>query len=108
MLPSSSTSTMQPKAHAMAGSTRRRAVAGRAGTAPCTSNSRRSLSIQLEAIADAQQAQGAQAHRGCQHDPLEQWLPQRLDVEHEQQVADGPEHQRAEDGADRAARPAEE
>jgi hypothetical protein len=54
-----------------------------------------------------QQPERAEAHGG-EHDALEQRLPQRLHVEHEQQVADRAEHQRAEDRADRAARAAEQ
>src|SRR5262245_37256671 len=92
-LPTSSSTTMQPNADTMAGSARRRSAC-HAETArmpveavPPTS------AIEIEPVAHAQQAQRAQAHRGGQHHALEQRLPQRLEVEHEQQVADGAEHQ---------------
>src|SRR6185295_11438263 len=98
---------MQPNAHAMAGSTWRRSPSASARMPPpltrdCTS------AIQLEAIADAQQPQGAETDGRRQHDTLEERLPQRLDVEHEEQVADRAKHQRAEDRADRAAGAAEQ
>src|SRR5512141_447558 len=101
-----STTTMQPKAHAMAGSNDRRTLPVmspsivRRGPADRPGEPR-SSAIQVESIADAQQPNGAEAHRGEQHDALEQRLPQRFDVEHEQQVADRAEHQRPEDGTAR-------
>ena len=47
----------------------------------------------------------AEADREQQHDALKQRLPQRIEIEHEQEIADGAEGQRAEDRADRAAEP---
>src|SRR5215472_4044465 len=106
-LPTSSTSTMQPNAQATAGSMRRqtRADPPLEGTSAPVE---RTSAIQLEAVADAQQPQRSQAHSRHQHGALEQRLPQWLDVEHEQEIADRAKHERAEDGADRAARPAEQ
>ena len=46
----------------------------------------------------------AEADRDEQHEALEQRLPQRLEVEDEEQVADGAEGEGAEDRADGAAR----
>src|SRR6185436_20597078 len=68
----------------------------------------RASAIQVEPVADSQESQRAQGYGCDQHYALEQRLPQRLDVENEEEVADRAEHERAEDGADGAARAAEE
>ena len=52
--------------------------------------------------------EGAEADGEQQHDALEQRLPQRVEVEDEEQVADGAEGERAEDRADGAAPAAEQ
>src|SRR5450432_1856582 len=105
----SSTSTMQPNAHAMAGSMRRRTLPTMLpNTLPERLPGGRVSAIQVESVPDAQQPDRAEAYGCQQHHALEQRLPQRFDVEHEQQVADGAEHQRAKDRTDRAARTAEQ
>src|SRR3954447_593948 len=98
----SSTRTMQPNAHAMAGSTWRRSASAIVRNPPPLTRDCASA-IELETIAHAQQPECAEADGGRQHHPLEQRLPKRLDVEHEEQIADRAKHQRAKDGADRAA-----
>src|SRR5215831_9902283 len=106
-LPRSSTSPTQPNAHVTAGSMRRREPAARLRDAVSRPDERASA-IQFEAVADAQQLQRPEANRRHQHATLEQRLPQRLHVEHEQQIADRAEHQRAEDRADCASRTPEQ
>src|SRR4051812_4210750 len=98
---------MQPNAQAMAGSTWRRSPPAIARKPPpstrdCTS------AIELETIAYAQQPERTETDGRRQHDALEERLPERLHVEHEEQVANRAKHQRAEDCADRAARTAEQ
>src|SRR5215469_16871477 len=61
------------------------------------------LTEELEAVAHAQHAGGAEAHGGEQHDALEERLPERRQVEDEEQVLDGAQHEGAEDRADRRA-----
>src|SRR5215470_15402386 len=106
-LPTRSASTMHANAHATAGSMRRQTRAAPPADATPAPEERASA-IQFEPVADAQQPQRSQAHRRHQHDALEQRLPQRLDVEHEEKIADRTEHERSEDGADRTARAAEQ
>src|SRR5690349_15600006 len=62
----------------------------------------------VETVAHLEQAGRTDRHRQRPHHTLEQRLPQRIEIEHEQQVADGEEGQRAEDRAYRAAAPAEQ
>src|SRR5437660_10504653 len=99
---------MQPNAHAIAGSMRRRMppTALPKARPGCLTRDGASA-IQVEAIADVQQPDGAETDGCGQYDPLEQRLPQWFDVEHEEQVADRAKHQRSEDRADGAARTAE-
>src|ERR1035438_2777879 len=92
---------MQPYAERMAGSMRRRIVLNALSGV-------RASAIQVEPVAHAQQPDRAEAHGGQQNQALEQRLPQRIEVEDEQQIADGAKHQGAEDRADRAARTAEQ
>src|SRR4029077_21201165 len=100
---------MQPNAAAMGGSIRRRNRLTVVPNASMELPARTGASaIEVEPIADAQQPDRAQADGGDQHDPLEQRLPQRFDVEHEKQVADRANHQRSENGPDGAARAAEQ
>ena len=66
------------------------------------------LSEEVEAVAHADEARRADRNGGQQHHALEQGLPERLDVEDEQQIADRAERERAENRADRAARTAEQ
>src|ERR1700736_3555088 len=91
---------MHPKAVATAGSTFRqsapRVVIGAASFE------------EIETIADLKQPHRAKAYGRQQHDALEQGLPQRIEIEDEQEVADGSEHQGAEDRANRAARSPEQ
>ena len=61
---------------------------------------------ELEAIGRAQDADRTQADRAEKDEPLNEGLHERLDVEHEQQVADRPQREGTEDRADRAADPA--
>src|SRR4051812_86797 len=103
----SSTRTMQPNAHAMAGSTWRRSPSAIVRNPPPLTRDCASA-IQLETIAHAQQPECAEADGGRQHHPLEQRLPQWLDVEHEEQIADRAKHERPENCADRAAGTAEQ
>src|ERR1700688_2582385 len=67
-----------------------------------------SLAEELEAVAHAEPARRAEADRGKQHDPLEERLEERRQVEDEEQVLDRAQHEGAEDRADRAACAAEE
>src|ERR1044072_8319652 len=101
MLPISSSTTMQPNAVRTAGSNRRR-------TGLLALRLVMALPEQIEPVADAEQAERAEADRHQEHDAEEQRLPQSVEIEHEQQVADGAIDQRAEDRADRAAAPAEQ
>ena len=57
----------------------------------------------IEPVAQADQAERAEADRYQQDDAEEQGLPERIEIEHEQQIADGTEDQRTEDRADGAA-----
>src|SRR4051794_34516101 len=91
---------MHANAVATAGSTRRRAEWTRVVMS--------GLSKQVEAVADLEQTDRAEADGGKQHHPLEERLPERVEVEDEEEVADGAEHQRAEDRADGAAGAAEQ
>src|SRR5688572_2792212 len=101
MLPMSSSATMQPNAVKTAGSNRRR-------TGLLALRLVMALPEQIEPVADADQAEGAEADRDQQDNAKEQRLPQRIEIEHEQQVADGTVDEGAEDSADRAAPPAEQ
>src|SRR5688572_25707284 len=101
MLPISSNATMQPNAVRTAGSNRRR-------TGLLALRLVMASPEQIEAVADADQAERAKAHRDQQNNAEEQWLPQRVEIEHEQQIADGAVDERAKDRADRAAPPAEQ
>ena len=58
---------------------------------------------EIETIADLKQPQRTKTYGRQKHDALEQRLPQRFKIEDEQEVADGPKHQGAEDRTDRAA-----
>src|SRR5439155_18911779 len=108
-LPTSSTSKMQPNAQAIAGSMRRRMLLRTPPNERPRAAARDDASaIQVEAVANSQQPDRAKTNGRGQNDSLEQRLPQRFDVEHEEQIADRAEHQRAEDRANRAARTAEQ
>ena len=65
-----------------------------------------SIAVDRNEVVLAEQPEGAKADGEKKNHALEQRLPQRLDVEHEEQIADRAEHERAEDRADRAARAA--
>src|ERR687897_953247 len=82
MPPMSSSATMQPNAVRTAGSNRRR-------TGLLALRFVMALPEQIKPVADAEQAERAEADRDQQDDAEEQRLPQRIEVEHEQQVADG-------------------
>ena len=99
---------MQPNAHAMAGSMRRRAPTPACQTRRRDAREPARQPYRSSRLRMRSSRTDAEADGGHQHHALEQRLPQRLDVEHEQQVADRAEHQRAEDRADRAARAAEQ
>src|SRR5258706_5678977 len=100
-LPTSSSATMQPNAVAIAGS-----------AWPITRfNCRvvtRSSREQVQSIADPEQTRRPETDRNQQHEALEQRLPERFEIEDEQQVADSAEHQRAKNRADCAARASEQ
>src|SRR5690349_5176129 len=88
---------MQPNAVSTAGSTLRKAeLAGRGRFILASPE-------QVQAVADADQAEGAEADRDQQHDAEEERLPQRIEIEHEQEIADRAEDKGAEDRANRAA-----
>src|SRR5688500_18239411 len=101
MLPMSSSTTMQPNAVRTAGSNRRR-------TGLAALRLLMALPEQIEPVADTEQSERAEADRDQQDNAEEQRLPQRIEIEHEQQVADGAVDERAEDRTDRAAAPAEQ
>ena len=90
---------MQPKAMRTAGSARRSGP-GRRLRRPLA---RRRSFEPVQAVAHAHQPEGADADGEQQHDALEERLPERVEVEDEEEVADGAEGERAEDGADGAA-----
>src|SRR6478609_7846759 len=84
-LPTTSTTAMQAKGHRIVRSMRCvNARTRRPRTPPPRRASARASSIELEPVAHAQQPKRAERYRSDQHDALEQRLPQRLDVEHEQ------------------------
>jgi hypothetical protein len=60
---------------------------------------------QVQAVADRNSRERTEGDGDQQDDALEQRLPQRIEIEHEQQVADGAEREGAEDRADGAAPP---
>src|SRR5688572_21438436 len=101
MLPISSSATMQPNAVRTAGSNRRK-------TGLLALRLVMALPEQIESVADADQAERAETDRDQQDNTEEQRLPQRIEIEHEQQVADGAVDERAKDRTDRAAAPAEQ
>ena len=88
---------MQPKEISTAGSARR----SDGGGAEARGRARSFEPVQ--AVAHPEQPEGADADGEHQHDALEERLPERVEVEDEEQVADGAEGQRAEDRADGAA-----
>src|SRR5579871_1771299 len=99
---------MQAKAVVTAGSRRRkiagrRELSGRASSVLISATS----SEQVETVADLEKPRRADRDGEEEHHALEQLLPQRLDVEDEEEQADGAVGERPEDGADRAAAAAE-
>src|SRR5215212_5487278 len=97
----SSRAMMQPNAAATAGS-KRRVMAG------TRANINRSSCETIQPVSHSQQPNGAQAHRGEQDDALDERLPEGLEIENEQKIADRSENKGAEDRSDRAAGAAEE
>src|SRR5437764_591318 len=63
---------------------------------------------EIQTVADLKQPDRPEADRRQQDDALEQGLPQRLEIEDEQEIADRAKHQGAENRADRAARSAKQ
>src|SRR5271165_7226644 len=63
---------------------------------------------QFQPVADLKQPRSADANGCKQHEALKQRLPKRVEIEDEEEISDRAEHQRAEDGADRASRAAVE
>src|SRR5437016_14233969 len=59
--------------------------------------------MQVHPLLDPEQTERAEADRDEEDDAEEEWLPERVQIEDEEQIADGAEHEGAEDGADRAA-----
>src|SRR5207249_5135336 len=76
-LPTKSTSTMQPNADATAGSKRRRTPTAALPEARRSRSELRASTIELETVADAQEAQRSEADCRHQHRPLKERLPQR-------------------------------
>src|SRR5882724_1460445 len=66
------------------------------------------LAEQLETVAHAEDAAGAEADRGEQDDALKERLPERRQVEDEEQILDAPQYEGAEDRADDTAAAAEQ
>src|SRR3954464_12925881 len=97
----SSRAMMQPKAAATAGSKRR----VRAGT---RANINRSSCENIQPVAHSEQPNGAKAHRGEQDDSLHEGLPERLETENKQKIADRSQNEGSENRSDRAPRTAEE
>jgi hypothetical protein len=64
--------------------------------------------VEIEAVLDAQQPQRAEADSDQEHDADEQRLQDRVDVEDDQEIADGAHDEGAEDRADGTARSAEQ
>src|SRR5579885_766430 len=58
---------------------------------------------EFEAVADAEDARRAEAQGGEQDGALDERLPQRRQIEDEEEVADRAQHEGAEDRADSAA-----
>src|SRR5215469_6527601 len=101
---------MQPNAVATAGSMRRSAAGRREADAlagPALMWRDRSCE-EVQAVADLEQARCPDADCQQQDHALEQRLPERLQIEDEEEVPDGAEGKRAEDCADGASRSAEQ
>src|SRR6478672_7362282 len=62
---------------------------------------------EVEAVLHPEQPEGTERHRRHQNETLEQRLPQRVEVEDEEKIANGAKHQRPEDCADGRSRSAE-
>src|SRR5215216_2245768 len=97
----SSRAMMQPNAAATAGS-KRRVMAG------TRANINHSSCKTIQPVSHSEQSNGAQAHRSEQDDALDEGLPEGLEIEYEEKVADRSENEGSEDRSDRAAGAAKE
>src|SRR5215211_1328055 len=97
----SSRAMMQPNAAATAGS-KRRVMAG------TRANINRSSCERIQPVSHSEQPNGPQAHRGEQNDALDEGLPEGLEIENEEKVANRSENEGAEDRSDRATGAAKE
>src|SRR5215207_4981658 len=66
------------------------------------------LPIKIKLVLDPQEPERAEADRKQKHDADEQGLQHRIDIKHDEEIADGAHDEGTEDRANGASRPAEQ